>query len=43
MKDLAKLIPRLGTFNPIDREQEVLQWREVPFRRSWRSLRLTLE
>ena len=27
-KDLAKLIPRPGAFNPIDREQEVLQWRD---------------
>ena len=27
-RDLAKLIPRPGTFNPTDREQEVLQWRD---------------
>ena len=27
-KDLAKLIPRPPVFNPADREQEVLQWRD---------------
>ena len=27
-KDLAKLIPRPQVFNPADREQEVLQWRD---------------
>ena len=27
-KDLAKLIPRPSPFNPLDREQEVLQWRD---------------
>ena len=27
-KDLAKLIPRPGSFSPSDREQEVLQWRD---------------
>ena len=27
-RDLAKLIPRPGAFNPTDREQEVLQWRD---------------
>ena len=27
-KDLAKLIPRPNSFNPVDREQEVLQWRD---------------
>ena len=27
-RDLAKLIPRPSTFNPTDREQEVLQWRD---------------
>ena len=27
-KDLAKLIPRPGVFNPSDREQEILQWRD---------------
>ena len=25
-RDLAKLIPRPNSFNPVDREQEVLQW-----------------
>lgn len=27
-KDLAKLIPRPGVFNPSGREQEILQWRD---------------
>ena len=27
-RDLAKLIPRPNSFSPIDREQEVLQWRD---------------
>ena len=27
-RDLAKLIPRPGVFNPSDREQEILQWRD---------------
>lgn len=27
-KDLARLIPRPGTFHPVDREQEILQCRD---------------
>ena len=27
-KDLVRLIPRPGSFHPVDREQEILQWRD---------------